>query len=550
MDKRSFLKSFGRATQAQVKSTQTQSGVAPPSMTLAPYTGPWTTKHALHLLNRATFGPTRDEIVQVQQMGISASVDMLFASTPEPDPPIYHRYDQDPEVAVGETWVDNQPSINGLNNARQNSLTTWMFGNMMSSSLNIKEKMVLFWHEHFPVSDTPTATFDYKYYLVLRNNALGNFRTMMEEITISDSMLLFLNGNENTRQAPNENFARELMELFMLGRGPLAGPGDYTTYTEQDVEEIARALTGWRSAARSDLLAGSSFRAGRHDNGDKVLSGRFDDVVISDNGEDEYKDVIDIILRKREVGYHLARQLHIWFVSAHIDDEVEADIIRPLGDIIFDNDFEIAPALKTLLRSEYFNDGGHRGCIISSPIDFIIKIANPLKFRMSDQLIGRYFVWDRLKDFSTIMQMGLMSLPEVAGWKAYYQEPQYSQYWINAFSLNVREQLLTSAINSVNDAGIPNIDLISFIGELGDAALDSRTLIQGVTEILFPFEISQNQEDYLVDVLLPGLPDYEWGVQYNEYLNDPNNENLRNAVRERLVRLFTAILKMPEFYLI
>jgi len=143
-----------------------------------------------------------------------------------------------------------------------------------------------------------------------------------------------------------------------------------------------------------------------------------------------------------------------------------------------------------------------------------------------------------------------MSMPEVAGWKAYYQEPQYSQYWINAFSLNRREDFLIAALSSSNDAGVKDIDLISLISEFGDQAYDARTLIQEITGFLFPFDISDNQMQYLIDIFLPGLPEYEWATQYTEYLADPDNENLEEAVRNRLTRLFLNIVKMPEFYLI
>lgn len=550
MDKRSFLRTI--TNQSAPKASHTATTAAPALASLLPYTGPWTSRHALHLLNRTGFGPTREEILQVTEEGLIWAIDKLFEAQPEPDPPIHFRYEDDPEAPLGETWVNSNPTagVNGLTNARRLSLQLWMTGNMHSSSLNIKEKMVLFWHEHFPVAGLNLGIFGYKYNQIIRTHALGNFRTLLEEMTISDAMLLYLNGNENTAEAPNENFARELLELFTLGRGPLAGPGDYTTYTEQDIEVLARALTGWRTARRDDALAGSRFTNGRHDREDKVLSERFESAVITNNGEDEYKDVIDIILKKPEVGYHLARQLHIWFVSANIDDEVEQDVIRPLGDMIRAADYNIEPALRTLLVSEYFNSGAHSGCIVSSPIDFIMKVIKPLKYRVRNNDTARYNFWNRIKSFAAGLEMNLMELPEVAGWKAYYQVPQYSRFWINAFSLNKREEFIIAVLSSTNDAGVPEVDLIDFITELGDDALDPYKMINAITEVLFPFEISTNQQEFLKEVLIPGLPDYAWTNQYNEYIADPNNEDLELAIRNRLTRLFVNILKMPEFHLI
>lgn len=548
MNKRHFLQTLTRKPQPAESAS-----VATAALTsLAPYTGPWTSKHALHLLNRATFGPTRAEILEAEEKGLSWAIDKLFETQPDVEPPIHWRYEDDPEAPLGETWVDSAPAagVNGLTNARRLSLSLWMMGNIHSAGMNIKEKMVLFWHEHFPVAALNLGIFGYKYNEILRHHATGNFRTLLEEMTISDAMLLYLNGNENTFEAPNENFARELLELFTLGRGALAGPGDYTTYTENDIIEIARALTGWRTARRNDALAGSFFRNGRHDNGEKILSERFDNAVITDNGENEYKDVIDIILKKPEVGQHLARQLHIWFVSANIDEDVEREIIAPLGKMIQDADYEVEPALRTLLASEYFNSGEHRGCIVSSPIDFVMKISKPLDQRVRNTFTARYSFWNRLHTFASGLEMRLMELPEVAGWKAYYQSPQYYRMWINAFSLNRREEAITAILSDANNAGVPDVDLIAFIAQLGDDAMDPFKMINGITEVLFPFEISINQQEYLKEVLIPGLPDYAWTNQYSEYLADPNNEDLELGVRRRLTRLFEAILKMPEFHLI
>ena len=155
-------------------------------------------------------------------------------------------------------------------------------------------------------------------------------------------MLLYLNGNENTKEAPNENYARELLELFTIGKGEVAGPGDYTTFTEQDVQSMARVLTGWTI----NLLAigtklESIFLAPRHDTGSKQLSSRFNDEIIENAGDQEYSNLIDVIFEQDEVSKFICRKIYRYFINHEIDDEIEANIIEPMAQIIRDDNYEV-----------------------------------------------------------------------------------------------------------------------------------------------------------------------------------------------------------------
>lgn len=349
MNKRSFLKTVLGGS-AQKKSNYTS---PTGNITLNPYTGPWEFAEAAHLLRRTIFGPTKAQIDQSVQEGLNKTLDRLFEPQPLPEPPIYFQFENDPSVAVGSTWVNTLPdrSVQGLLNARRRSLTAWMMGLMKNSGLSIREKMVLFWHEHFPVNGINSGIVGYHYVNTLRANALGNFRTLVEEITITPAMLIFLNGDQNTLESPNENYGRELLELFTIGRGDLAAPGDYTNYTEQDVVEIARALTGWRARVFDDGTIGGVFIPTRHDTGAKQLSHRFDNRIIQNGGEEEYKTLIDIILQNEEVARYISRQLHIWFVSSDINPDVEANVIEPMAQIMIANGYNIQPVVKALLST-------------------------------------------------------------------------------------------------------------------------------------------------------------------------------------------------------
>ena len=291
---------------------------------LSPYTGQWTFDEAAHLLRRTIFGPTKSRIQQAVDEGFDATFATLFAEPAVVDPPIYYDFEDDPEAGIGETWVDKplDGSVTGIYFARSKTLWAWWFMQMKKNDQTITEKLTLFWHNHFVISEAGNANMNWEYLTKLRDFALGDFKELTKQITIDRSMLIYLNGTTNFADEPNENYARELLELFTLGKGPLVAPGDYTNYTEQDIAAIARALTGWSAWSGDDPNAIFYYTWG-HDKNDKQLSHRFNNQIIVDEGEEEYKTVIDIIFEKDEVAHHICRRLYLWFVHYEITDTIE-----------------------------------------------------------------------------------------------------------------------------------------------------------------------------------------------------------------------------------
>lgn len=550
MNKRQFLKAFA-GKKEQTPGNQRSSNAS--SISLSPYTGPWSFAQAAHLLRRTTFGPTMANINEAVGMGLNGTVSHLTAEKAMPEPPIYMEETVDPFAQKGETWINWAVPTNlstQLNAPRRRSLLAWIYENMGIDGMSIQEKMTLFWQNHFAVQNIGRNEYAYQFLNLIRENALGDFRTLVEGITISPGMLIFLNGNQNTRFSPNENFARELLELFTIGRGPEAGPGDYTNYTEVDVRELARALTGWAQFVADDGTYGSTYIENRHDKEPKKLSPRFDEIEIQDGGEDEYKQVIDIILQKKETARFLCRQLHIWFVGAEIDDEVEENVIEPMASILFDSNYNVKPALEALLKSEYFFDEKHLGCMVNHPLDFIYKMINSLELPLTEDRFEQLDLWKRLQNYATLLEMKPIGLPSVAGWKAFYQAPQFYDAWINSSSLLSRKSISDLFVNGFNVNGVRyNLDLIAFIATL-ENTLDPNELIKDIAKVIFAQPLSDEQITYLKDVLIPGLPDFEWTVEYTEFLSLPDDEQLRTGVNNKLKALFKVMLTMPEFYLI
>ena len=513
---------------------------------LEPYSGEWTWKQAVHLLKRTTFGPKHEQIKTFIEMGLEKSIDFLFAPSQDPGLPINFYFQNDPEVPIGETWIGKKvtPNVQGLIQARNSSLSAWIINQMMYNPPNILEKLILFWHNHLVISGIFNPNFKYSYYLLLKEYALGNFKELMQKMTIEPAMLLYLNGNENTSQAPNENYAREVLELFTIGKGPLVAPGDYTNYTEQDVVELARALSGWT------IRNGKAFfRSNKHDTGKKELSYRFGNAIIENAGKDEYKKVIEIIFKQDEVSRFISRQLYIWYVNYNITEDIEANIIEPMAKILRDNDYVIEPVLKTLLLSDHFFNDCNHGEMIKSPVDFSLSILKTGNAPVPNDEISKYFISNYLNRRVFIkMEQAYFLIPSVAGWKAYYQEPVFYKYWISSVTLPLRKKVVENLIDKkVKYRDIKyGLDLLDLVSKF-DSPENPDLLLKSLTDLFLPYDLTEEQYEFLkTQVLIPGLPDYEWTVEYNDYLNNPNDITKAGIINKKLKELCKILLNLPE----
>ena len=534
---------------------------------LSKYSGTWTVTEANHLLKRASFGCSQETILEALNLGLNNTIEKLFEVKPLPDPPLKYEFDgnernqvNDPDVNYGETWVNASPlpilptqqEINKAIRARNRSLYAWSFIQMQESGISIREKLTLFWHNHFVcVNTNPHREF---YYInTLRENALGNFKELTKLITIDPNMLLYLSGNQNTNDAPNENYARELLELFTLGKGAAVGNGDYTNYTEDDIVEIAKILTGWRvkGLQNPDTLI-PVFSNYKHTKGSKTLSHRFNNAVIEENGEEEYKDLIDVIFEQEECSKFIMRQFYKWFVNSEISNEIEINVISPLAENLRTNNYDIIPALKILLASEHFFESTF--CMIKSPIDLMLSVTKSLLFSGPTTTIKEQY------DYALVLYSACLDLnqdifhhPDVAGWKAYYQAPLFYKSWVNSFLLPKRLDycriIVTGGDLVINDVTYtipPLIPVLTIVSKIENAT-DPNILIQSLSNLLFNYKVTEEQIVSLKEFLIPGLPDFEWTVEYSEYLADKTNTSLMISVDKKLRSLVSIMVQMSEF---
>lgn len=531
------------------------------------FSGNWTSKEARHLLKRTSFGITEVLVSEAVSLGLPGTIDKLFEQSPLPEPPSKYLLDGtgngeiiDPDANYGETWINGSPIPTSANSQEKNkilksrtkSLYAWSFLQMQNAEISIREKLTLFWHNHF-VAENTNPHREYFYISILRNNALGNFKELTKQITTDPNMLIYLSGSQNSNTAPNENYSRELLELFSIGKGAAVGNGDYTNYTEDDVVQMAKALTGWKVKGLNnpDTLT-SFFSNNKHTTGDKNLSHRFNNAIISENGENEYKDLIDKIFEQEECSKFIMRKLYRWFVNAEISEDIETHIIEPLAENIRNNNYEIEPALKILLSSEHFFENTF--CMIKSPIDLILSATKSLLLSAPTSSINEEYEFALILYLATSdIGQSIFHHPDVAGWKAYYQKPLYYKTWVNNYLLPKRLEyckvLVTGGILLIDEKSyiVPPLVPVLLIVSSITTAEDPIILIRSLTNQLFNYEISQNQIDSLKDILIPGLPDFEWTIEYLDYLEDPSDNDLRTSIENKLRNLIGTMVQMSEF---
>ncbi|WP_445748624.1 DUF1800 domain-containing protein [Polaribacter sp.] len=531
------------------------------------FTGNWTAKEARHLLKRTTFGVAQNLVENSVSLGLSGTIEKLFEENSLPEPPLKYQLDgignnriNDPGANYGETWV-NSPAYPNVDTSqertriylsRSRSLYAWSFLQMQNAELSIREKLTLFWHNHF-VSENTNPHREYYYMDVLRRNSLKNFKELVKQITIDPNMLLYLSGSQNTASAPNENYARELLELFTIGKGVALGNGDYTNYTEDDVIAFAKVLTGWRvrGLQLEDTLT-AFFSNFNHTKGSKQLSHRFNNAVILENGENEYKDLIDIIFQQDECSRFITRKFYKWFINAEISEDIETNVIVPLAKIIRDHQYDFVPALKILLSSDHFFESTF--CMVKSPIDLMLSATKSLLFSApKTSIYDEYNFAYILYLAATDLNQSLFHHPDVAGWKAYYQEPLFYKSWINSYLLPKRLEyckiIVTGGDLLIDEKKYTVPPLIPVL-EVATSIVNSQDpniLITELSNQLFNYPISASQLSALKDILIPGLPDFEWTVEYSMYLNNPSDNALKISVDNKLRNLISVMVQMSEF---
>jgi hypothetical protein len=521
---------------------------------LTPYSGPWTLAEVKHLLRRAMFGSPKADADYFVTAGMSAAISELLTPAATPVPPLYtysSTYD-DPNVPFGNTWV-SAPYDVLANGQRQKSLRGWWTGQMLNQTKSITEKMTLFWMNHFSteMNSVGDARYSYATNALCRQYALGNFKTLTKLITLDPGMLKYLNGNQNTANAPDENYGRELQELFTVGKDANGIP----YYSESDVQAAAHVLTGYRI---NSATVTSYFDSTKHDSSNKTFSAYYNNTVITGqtgpNGALELDDLLNMIFSRNEVALFLCRKLYRFFVYYEIDAAAETNVIQPLATIFRNNNYDILPVLIALFSSEHFFDVLNRGCIIKAPVDIQIAFCRDMGIVFPDpatNLEGEYNLWYKLYQQAALFNQSIGDPPNVAGWPAYYQEPQFHELWINTTTLPFRNLFTDTMLYNGYTSSGDNIkaDAVAYTGTLTNPE-DPNLLIQEVIDRHYSEDVSQTLKDYLKSILLNGqITDDYWTYAWQDYISDPTNMTYYNIVQTRLRTMYKYIMDLSEYQL-
>lgn len=529
--------------------------VEPISYSLTPYTGTWTKAEAKHLLKRTLFGPTLQQINDSVSNGMAVTVTSLLQIPVIGEPLAFSPAET--IAAPGTSWVNsvypaNATQAQEVDIARAQSLGAWGMERIITENTSIAERMCLFWHNHFAATFSSDQRASYNYFALIRQHALGNFKQLIKDMTIDPNMLLFLNGATNTLYSPNENYARELLELFTIGKGPQIGPGDYTNYTEQDVSAGAKILTGYIvDGLRSDTMPQpvATFFPILHDNSAKTLSYHFGGQAIANNGANEYSDYIDVIFAQDEVATYICTKLYRFFVNYDLTPTVLNTVIPDMAATMIANNYDVLPVMQELLSSQHFYDVSLRGAIMKSPMDMIFSMFNTTETVLNYPLAVKYEMYLYLYYFAENLGQSYGAPPSVAGWPAYYQSPAFTKLWVNATHLKTRFGL---AYYFTVFTGVPvagqnlKLDVLPFLDSLSDP-YTAQTVVEDIAELFFPKAVSAAKILAMKYLLLGGQPEFEWTIQYNEYIANPGNTTYSQPVKSKVELVLFQVFQMPEF---
>ena len=554
---------------------------------LLPYSGPFDSPELLHLLRRTLFGVSKADLNFFKNKSLNEVVDALLTFNNTVPPPIKYyglRVNNlpdpsmlDTEVKYGETWV-NTPINNQTNSpdgSRRESIKAWWMGLMIHQDRNLREQMVLFWHNHFSTEANEIGNSFYSYFtnVFLRKNLIGNFETFLNEITLDPGMLRYLNGYVNKKSAPDENYGRELQELFSVGKGP------GSNYTEDDVKAAARLLTGWSITTTTkdaqgktvNIIPKVSFNPANHDIADKKFSSFYNNTTIKSSATNdeagakkEITELIKMILATDEVSKFICRKLYTYFIYYEISPTVEVEFIEPLALIFKNSSYDIKTLLKAFFTSDHFFKPENRGCLIKDPLCFVISKVRQFGVVIPDatKFEAQYYFWSTFKNYARNMGQDILDPPNVAGWPAYYQTPSFHEMWIDTATYPERkvyyENLSKSGINSgtyyfdaANKSILIKEDHLGFVKSL-DTPEDPNALIDQSVELLFGVPISQTVKDQLkTSFLLQGqVSDHYWTDAYLLYVSNPSTTDPAAKKVPTILRdLFLDMQSAAEFHL-
>ena len=454
------------------------------------------TNHILHLYHRIGFGLQPEEIKRLQTKEKAEVIHDIFQASKKITP-LY--IDTSFTNNLGLKDLKNKKKRQALMKVSRKKIRElngiWI-DRLNKPSEILREKMTLFWANHF-VCEDKNILHVLQYNNTLRKYALGDFRAFVKAISKEAAMLKYLNNKQNKKDSPNENFARELLELFTLGQG---------NYTETDIKEAARAFTGYNH----DFKGNFKLRKRKHDYGKKTFLG--------ETGNYFGDDIIDIVLSKKQCARFICKKIYSYFVN----DKIDNDKIEELTTIFF-TDYIIGNLMKHILSSDWFYDETNIGTKIKSPIELIVGTHHivPFTFQKEKQELL----------IQKLLGQILLLPPNVAGWKG-------GQNWIDSNTIVTRLRLASVLLNNAEITYSDKDDFKAVITDFKKRKRKRKTFIKTTTDWNdFEKKYSNISNVELVDVLITAP------------ISNGTKELLKHYYKLSKKEFCIQLLSLPEFQL-
>jgi uncharacterized protein (DUF1800 family) len=469
------------------------------SLTLEPYvpnsTIPWNRRRVLHLCRRMGFIPNPSTLATLEGMSPSQAVDYLIQQA------------QNAKKITEPSWANlGLPPLNASAaeiQAYNAQRAIWLadLRVILSSHLlesGLRGKLTMFWHNHFvtEISDYGNnPQYAWRYLNTIQEHHFSGFKALTLAMGLTPAMLVYLNGNQNQRVRPNENYARELLELFTLGEG--------NGYTQKDIEELARALTGYQVNGQDNSV---SFVQTRFDSGSKTIFGK--------TGNYTYTTAHDLLFQERReaIARHVCRKAYHYFVYPNAPEM----IVDEMASLFLESDMNLIPVLRALFKSRHFFDDELMGTMVLSPTELLGNYMTLLSTPKNTQEYRNYY--------NLTSQLGqiLLQPPDVSGWKGH-------RSWINTSTLPTRWTLMEQQVaRSI-------VQLLEFAKAMPNPN-KPYDLARNIAEYLIAVPLKDEEYIELGKVLLGGSPDYEWRID-------------SNGAASRIQALVSHIVQMPEYQL-
>ncbi len=472
-----------------------------------------------HLLWRSAFGPMAENVASLNTMSPKTLWTLLVKASSKPVEKIEVTKNPADEYLMGVTdpkemeKAANNPELRKKIREKSRddikNLNLQWLETMVNSEAQLREKMSLFWHGHFACR-IQNSFFQQELLHMIRSHALGSFADMLKMVSKSPAMLQFLNNQQNKKSHPNENFAREVMELFTVGRG---------NYTENDVKEAARAFTGWAFNAKGEFV----FRKLQHDDGSKTFLGK--------TGHFDGDDILNMLLENKQTANTISKKIYRYFVNENTNEQNQ----QWLGNRFFNNHYDIAKLLEDMYTSDWFYDEKNIGTRIKSPVELLAGIRRLLPMQLENdqsQLL-----------FERALGQILFYPPNVAGWPG-------GKNWIDSSSLMLR--LRVPHILTANDALdiMPKADDDVQMGQMMEArAKKLKEAVKGGAAVIDWVAVNKIfekvQREKLLETITSTVLQTKGKVSnavLDKYINTGNRENY---IKSAIVNLMAT----PEYQL-